>query len=204
MANGYPPFEFGQFYHVYNRGNNGENIFRENDNYGYFLSLYEKHIAPVAYTYAWCLMPNHFHLLVRIKDEEVALESISGFGSRKAPEYRVSQSFSNFFNAYAKAFNKRYGRHGSLFEKPVRRIAVNSDEYLKRLVYYIHANPVKHGFAHTLLDYPWSSYLTLVSVKPTKLSRDHVLGWFDSDANFVEYHDAHHDLEIIKREWLED
>lgn len=58
----------GHYYHIYNRGNNGETLFREDRNYRYFLQLYAKHIAPVAETYAYCLMPNHFHFLVQVRE----------------------------------------------------------------------------------------------------------------------------------------
>jgi putative transposase len=60
----------GKYYHIYNRGNNGENLFNSSENYLRFLNLYEKYIDTVAETYAWCLMKNHFHLLVRIKEVE--------------------------------------------------------------------------------------------------------------------------------------
>ena len=61
------PLEYGNFYHIYNRGINGCNLFYDNENYEYFLHLYDKYILPVADTFAWVLMRNHFHLLVRIK-----------------------------------------------------------------------------------------------------------------------------------------
>ncbi|MEM9776697.1 MAG: transposase, partial [Chloroflexota bacterium] len=60
----------GYYYHIYNRGNNGENIFIEAKNYSYFLRLYIKHIELVAFTYAYCLLRNHFHFLVRVKTDE--------------------------------------------------------------------------------------------------------------------------------------
>ena len=61
--------EPGRYYHIYNRGINSCNLFEENTNYEHFLRLYEKYIHPIADTYAWCLMKNHFHFLVRIKEE---------------------------------------------------------------------------------------------------------------------------------------
>jgi putative transposase len=61
------PLQYGQYYHIYNRGNNRENIFFEERNYRYFLRLYVKYAEPVADTYAYCLLRNHFHFLVRIK-----------------------------------------------------------------------------------------------------------------------------------------
>jgi len=64
------PIEHDKFYHIYNQGINGENLFREKANYSYFLQQYDKYIDPIAETFAWCLMPNHFHVLVRIKEED--------------------------------------------------------------------------------------------------------------------------------------
>jgi len=74
------PLQPGQYYHLYNRGNNRENIFREERNYTYFLRLYAKHIEPVAETYAYCLLRNHFHVLVKIRDAEhlTGLRDLSG------------------------------------------------------------------------------------------------------------------------------
>jgi putative transposase len=65
-----PPLQPGQVYHFYNRGNNGEDLFREERNYAYFLKLCAMHILPVADTFAYCLMRNHFHLMVRIKSDD--------------------------------------------------------------------------------------------------------------------------------------
>jgi REP element-mobilizing transposase RayT len=65
-----PPLLFDTYYHIYNRGINRENIFIEERNYDYFLQLYEKHIEPVVDTFGYCLLRNHFHLLVRVKSKD--------------------------------------------------------------------------------------------------------------------------------------
>ncbi|MBA7544887.1 hypothetical protein ES705_37248 [subsurface metagenome] len=99
-----------------------------------------------------------------------------------------SRQFSHLFNAYAKWFNIRYNRTGSLFEKPFKRKLVESEDYLKRLVYYIHHNPVHHGFSDTIIEYPWSSYLSIVKPHKTKLKQEEVIDWFDDLENFEFYH----------------
>ncbi len=185
------PILCGRTYHIYNCGINGCDLFRENQNYEYFMNLYNKHISPVADTYAWVLMKNHFHLLVRIKEEEF-IKNLEGFENRRG--LKLHQPFSNLFNAYTKAFNKRFGRSGSLFENRFHRKLVSDIEYFKRLVVYIHNNPVHHGFTKFAMDYPWSSYLTCISIKPTHLQRDSVIGWFDSEANFKTVHDNASDV----------
>ena len=135
--------EFGKYYHIYNRGINSCDLFTEEDNYSYFLSLYDKFINPIADTFAWVLMPNHFHLLIRIKEaNEIDLTGFQNLSGLKPPH----QYFSNLFNAYTKAINKRNKRHGSLFERPFKRKLIKDEDYLKQLVLYIHNNPVHHGF----------------------------------------------------------
>ena len=182
-----------KFYHIYNRGINSMDIFFENDNYKYFLRLYDKYIEVIADTYAWVLMKNHFHMLVRIKSQEeiVAnfpkLQSLHLQGFQKLEDVvkkRIYQQFSNLFNAYAKAINKRFGRTGALLESNFHRKPIENIEYFKNVVVYIHNNPVHHRICEHPIEYPWSSYLTYISLKSTKLKRDDVIGWFDDEANF--------------------
>jgi len=189
---------YQKFYHIFNRGINGCDLFKTKDNYEHFLNLYDNHISPIADTFAWVLMKNHFHLLVKIKNEEDIL-NLEGF--RNLRGLKIYQPFSNLFNAYAKAFNKRYHRTGSLFEHPFHRKLIDEVEYFKRAIIYIHNNPVHHGFTEYAMDYPWSSYLTCISVKPTHLKRDEVIGWFDNEANFKSAHNDQEDVTDFEK-WL--
>ncbi len=177
-----PPLAPSRYYHIYNRGNNRENIFFEERNYNYFLDLYAKYISPVADTYAYCLLKNHFHLLIRIKDES----DLRGFQNLEG--LNPTQQFSNFLNAYAKAINKTYNRTGSLFQGRFGRIPVTSDAYFANLVHYIHFNPQKHEFVSDFREWHHSSYHTLCSERPTKLQRVQVIDWFNGRAAFHEIH----------------
>ena len=210
------PLQHGLYYHIYNRGNNREDLFRTTDNYRHFLFLYEKYIYPIADTFAWVLMKNHFHLLIRIKEvEEILpsdLEDSSGLMNHKSfdkihtsirdtdSEKRIpnpTRQFSHLFNAYAQAYNKVYNRTGTLFERPFHRKIITSDPHFRNMVIYIHTNPVHHGFTDNFKDYPWSSYGSIISAKPTKLSREKVIGWFDDKANFIETHNMKQNIEDI-------
>lgn len=100
--------EEGHFYHIYNRGNNGGNIFFEEANYHYFLKLLAKYIYPIADIYCYCLMKNHFHLLVRIKEiQDVKIEELSYATTEKPLRLNASSQFSRMFNAYSQAVNKK-------------------------------------------------------------------------------------------------
>lgn len=187
------PLQPGVYYHIYNRGNNRENLFLENRNYPYFLNLYAKHIEPVADTYAYNLMRNHFHLSVRIKTEEEWIKTSQVLetcevSDAKKKKFDPSQNFSNFFNAYAKSINKGYGRTGSLFEERFGRIPVLDDSYFATLIFYIHYNPQKHRFVDDFRDWQWSSYHTLVGTGKTRLKRDEVLNFFGNVDEFKKFH----------------
>ena len=188
------PLEYGQYYHIYNRGNNREDIFFEARNYRHFLELYARHIEPVADTFAYCLLHNHFHLLAYIKTaEEQEVKSLRvSENLRVCPDdfkpKKPSQQFGNLFNAYAKAINKAYGRTGSLFENPFGRKLVASNAYLTQLIVYIHHNPQKHGFVNDYRTWEFSSYHAILSQKATRLKRDTVLGWFDGLPGFRAAH----------------
>lgn len=134
-----------------------------------------RHIEPVAETFAYCLMRNHFHLLVRIKDES---------DEQREP----SRCFSNLFNAYARTFNRTYQRTGALFQRPFGRIEVADERYFVTLVIYIHHNPQKHGFVADFRDWPYSSYHTLASAQPSRMRRDVVLSWFGGVSALVAAH----------------
>ena len=211
------PLQFGVTYHIYNRGNNRQPLFFEEENYRYFLRLYAKHIEPVADTFAYCLLGNHFHLLVRIMTEDEQREQaqartrrVSGGKSAGADVgqpvevLQPSQQFGNLFNAYSKAINNRYRRTGSLFEHPFERIPVTSEAYFQQLVIYIHQNPQKHGLVDDFREWPYSSYHALVSQSRTRLKRETVLAWFDGQESLVAAHQQMTSSKEIEPLLLED
>ena len=148
------PLKHGRLYHIYNRGVNREILFKEERNYEHFLRLVRRHIHPIADIYAYCLLRNHFHLLVRIRmKNEIRRSAVEPFW-RLPP----ASLFGNCFNAYAKAINTAYRRTGCLFERPFKRKLVHSPDYFRQLVVYIHRNPQKHGLVSSFIDWPHSSF----------------------------------------------
>ena len=186
------PLQPGVIYHIYNRGVNGETIFPEKRNYEYFINLYVKHIQSVADTYAFCFLRNHFHLLVEVKENLTGLQDLSGLKS-------ASQSFSNLFNAYAKAINKGYGRTGPLFERPFRRIPVTESKYFARLLVYIHQNPQRHGLIDDYRHWPYSSYGIFMGEQTTFVKREVVREWFGDVGELLDAHQAMLDVEDVRR-----
>jgi REP element-mobilizing transposase RayT len=215
------PLSFGNYYHIYNRGIAKANLFYKKGNYEHFQNLYKKYIDPITDTFAYCMMPNHFHLLVRIKEEE-EIGNLSEFvdsvpneisflnADRSLNPNRVPNPvgvaiknkkirlphfyFSDLFNSYSQAINKQENRTGSLFQRPFKRKKIETEAHLKQLVIYIHTNPIKHGFVKHCKDYPWSSYHDIISAEPTNIKREQVLNWFDNVADFIKIHNNKTDL----------
>ena len=181
------------YYHVYARGHARQKIFRDNEDFEMFTSLFGRYLSkqPVSDKYkksyphlkdqvsllCYCLMDNHFHLIVKVNfDPEI-----------------VTQIFSNFFNAYAKANNKHISRTGSLFEKHFKRIRLDNELYLKNLILYVHLNP-KHHLDIDFKSFLFSSYQSIISDKETKLERSEILDLFGGRENFIFCHNTKNDL----------
>jgi putative transposase len=167
-----------QTYHIYNHANGNENLFRNNENFYYFLQKYTDYTSIVAFTFAYCLMPNHFHFLVRIKEErsiiDAAFQKFGTFGKLSIEKF-ITKQFSNLFSSYTQSYNKVYDRKGSLFVPNYKNKIVKDTNHLFNAMNYIHMNPVFHNFVEKAEDWKFSSYNAYFSSKNTKLSRDLVL-----------------------------
>ncbi len=192
MGNKREPFFPNTTYHIWNHAIEPTNIFCNKENYRYFLERYAHYINPIADTFAYCLMPNHFHILLQIKgDVELRdfffpeeKESLSDSTLSR----QISMQFGKFFNAYVKAYNKSYERKGPLFWQELYRRSVETEEYFRNLVHYIHHNPVHHGFVDDFRDWEHSSYASFLSPKMSKLKRQEVLKWYGDIDEFVIFH----------------
>lgn len=142
------PLETGNFYHIYNRGNNRQIIFFERENYIYFLRLIREHLIKNSVDIiAYCLMPNHYHLLVYLRDEN------------------LSDSMKSLSLSYTKAINKRFNRSGVLFQGRFQSIHISQTDYLINLSQYIHLNPVKASLVRQPEEWEFSSYLEYAGLR---------------------------------------
>ncbi|GAL89188.1 transposase [Jejuia pallidilutea] len=163
--------EKNHYYHIFNRGINSDIIFQDDDNMFYFLKLIKKYLNNNVDIIAYCLMNNHFHLVVKIISEESL----------------ATQSFSNLFNAYAKAYNKQQNRTGSLFEKHFKRKKIQDENYLKNLIIYVHKNPENHGLVESFEDYKFTSFHSYLENTSAK-EKEYILGLFEDIDNFKYAH----------------
>ncbi len=176
-------------YHIFNRCTNKQSIFLDENDYAKFFFLWEKYAEPIMDIYAYCLLPNHFHFLVKIKSEK-ELRLLKDFKDidNERITYRVSNSISNLFNAYSRYFNIKYDRSGKVFTERFKRKPILTDAYFSKLIDYIHKNPEKHELVDDFRDYAYSSYWLHLIDQPTRLKVKEVLDWFGGRDEYVNFH----------------
>jgi putative transposase len=189
------PLIEGEYFHIYNRGVNGENIFKEQRNYYYFLQQYIAYCSDVLETLTYALLKNHFHLLVYVKENvEVPKHNKQG-----AIKLTASKQLSHFFNSYAQSINSANNRTGPLFESPFERKLITDENYLTSMIYYCHYNPQLHGFVKDFKHWEFSSYHTILKNNNTFLSSQKVLDWFGGVSAFEKAHEGRYDNEGMKK-----
>ena len=151
-------FYAGEYYHIYNRGTNRQNIFFERENYLFFLRRVRKYLLPHGIVIvAYCLMPTHYHLMVYVKQTSEV--------SKTSEVSEVSTKMMRLSVSYTKAINKRYQRIGALFQGPFKAVYVDRNEYLLHLSRYIHLNPVTAGLVERPEDWEFSSYREYIGLR---------------------------------------
>ncbi|MFO7799197.1 MAG: hypothetical protein R6V22_05460 [Rhodohalobacter sp.] len=156
-------YEPGEIYHIYNQGNNQQKLFFNRDNYLFFINKMRVYLTDHCDILAWCLMPNHFHWLVKVKDHDIKHNT----DSMDTPLYDsvppLNRSLSVLLSSYTKAINKSQSRSGSLFRSKTKAKKLNSDKskhdkHPLICFLYIHQNPLRAGLVSQLNDWEFSSY----------------------------------------------
>jgi len=188
------PLEPELISHIYNRANGNEKLYLNENHYYEFMYKYTKYIEPIVDTYAYCLLPNHFHFMVKIKSEE----EIISFFKKQNPMFSLpegqglsgslSRQFGRLFSSYTQWFNGKIDRKGSLFIPNFKRKPVEDPHYFTQLVAYIHTNPIKHGLTDDLHKWTFSSYHAYTSLKKSKVNTNIILDFFGSRDELEKFH----------------
>lgn len=188
----------GNIYHIYNRTNNKELLFRSDENRRFFLEKFEYYLSPFVELFTWNLLPTHFHFLIRVKTAEdirawlAKQEELKKFekgylDDKISCSVFLEKTFHRFFVCYSMAFNKVYKRAGNLFHRPFKRVLVESIEHFRSEVIYIHLNPMKHFIMKDFAAWEWSSWSTILHGK-----RQLNLEIFDRFGGEEEFIKSHH------------
>lgn len=174
-------FDQNTFYHIYNRSIDWEKLFISEDDYFYFKKKLDKFITPIADIYAYCLLPTHFHLVIRTKQ----LDEIES----KLDMDCFDKAFNNLFNSYVRSFNKAHHRHGRLFQQSFKYKIIKDEDQLLWTTFYTHRNPVHHGYVEKCYDWEYSSYNDLLHNQKDLIDYGSIIGLhsgLDSLISFTE------------------
>ena len=165
-------FRAGNYYHLYNRGVNQQPIFLQHRNWGFFIKRLRHYCQPeLIDIIAYCLMPNHYHLLVYLRIDELSEKVMQPFGV-----------------SYTKAINRQEKRVGPLFQGPFKARHVDREAYLLHLSRYIHLNPVAAGLVESPAEWPYSSYHDYIGIRHGTLPQpDIILAQFDSATEYQHF-----------------
>lgn len=189
----------GKYYHIYNKAVALNLLFKNDDDYILFLSKFKLHVFDYVNVFSYCLLPNHFHFLIQIKDinlNELTLQQQNYINSHGTSKF-LSKQFSNFYNSYSKIYNKKYNRKGSLFLRPFKRIEITNENYFTQIIYYIHRNPLHHKYVDNINKWKYSSFQSIVSNSITAVDKTTVLDWFGGIELFKKQHNE------MQSDWIE-
>ena len=177
-------------YHIYNQGNNRQQIFFSREHYLLFLKLYRKQIAEQCETLCYCLMPNHFHFLVYATDKSIVEMKLGVITIQK-----LSDGFRRLLSTYAHEINSLRGTAGSLFRQKTQAkligsgISTTTISYAEQCFYYIHQNPVSAGLAAKNCDWEFSSAQDFSGIRNGTLCNQQLafqlFGWESDDLSFL-------------------
>lgn len=202
----YEKLEFGNTYHVYNRTNNHEDLFLLDEMRFLFLRNLKRYLEGYFTIHSFCLLKNHFHLLVTVSDISNICKHLS---TKDAGELLVieknfieindnqrleishallNRQFRRLFTSYSVSFNNKFQRAGNLFHRPYKRKLVANDVYFKKLILYIHKNPLKHKLEESFDDYYWSSYQEYLNQDEYITSHKKTISVFKNLRRFEKFH----------------
>jgi putative transposase len=196
-----------RYYHIFNRGSNRQNIFYSEENYLYFLRLWNLFLSGYVEFLAYCLLPNHFHFVIKT-NEKIDVSVLNEQENRSLQKERffspiisdqsvigkvIVNRLKRLFITYSMAINKQENRVGNLFDPKYKRLEISDDEYLKYAIFYAHYNPEKHHLINNFRNYKFSSYNALIGNSKTNISKEAVYDIFGDRTSFINYHSVMHD-----------
>ena len=194
MNDYHQPLLPNETYHLFSRAVGNEKLFLSDENYLFFLQKLKQHTFSVCDFYCYTLIPNHFHLLAKIKEEAPIIEHFQEVKKKKFQPLEnhisdfIMERFSNFLNSYTKAFNKVNKRKGALFMDYLKRSKANESNDFTSYIWYVHKNAAHHQLVKSMGEWKYDSYHSLISNAPTSLLRKDVMEWFGNKEEFIKFH----------------
>jgi len=193
-------FEEEQYYHIYNHAVSNQNLFETRLDYEEFLAKHHKYLSCFFDTVAYCLMPNHYHFVVKVKPLLTILKNTKKEKSNASTFFQnnkidintfVLDQYRRFFSSYSLAFNFRHNRQGQLFLKKFKRVSLSLDHKLLNMICYLHHNPIHHEFTLDYSEWKYSSYLNYISDSPDESIKKLIEEEFGGINAFLSFHEEY-------------
>ena len=185
MAQTKTPLEADHIYHIWSHANGNDNLFNCHEKYLYFLKKYRHYIHPYVETFAYCLMPNHFHIMIRIKMMLIQQEKPI---SLLILEKISIDNFQNYLTLTLKHITKCIKEKEACFR--FNRKLIDNDSYMTSLIAYIHNNPSHHNFVEDINQWPYSSWHSYITNKKTNVNVKEGIDWFGNLDEFKKFHQS--------------
>ena len=189
-------FENGCFYHMYNKVVSEVTLFAAQKDYHIFLERYHRYFSEYFDTYAYCLIPNHYHFLVRVKDDilpaikkENTLAATQYINGERPLNFVIENQLSRMFSGIAMSFNKRHSRVGPVFKEGTKRVLLKTESRIIHQLCYIHHNPIHHKLVTNYKDWSYSSYRSYICDDPSSISKTLMLNIIGGTEVFHQLHD---------------
>jgi putative transposase len=182
------PLKPNTVYHIFSHAVDRNDLFYDEENYKFFLRRWEHFSNLHFHTYAYCLMPNHFHMCVQTLPLVPQLASSFKLDASSS-KHKHSKLINNLLSSFTQALNKQRDRKGALFRERFGRIEVSNIDYFKDLICYIHHNPIHHFDASSYSEWAFSSYnYFMFNDQKTFINTEAILNRFGGKEGFDIYH----------------
>ena len=195
------PFYSNCFYHIVCKSIDGLPLFNEPKDYAVFLERFKKFNRGFMDVWAYCLMLNHAHYIVKVK----SAAAIESYVSQLLPQEKtkamvsfladtnnelltdavIERQMNSFLVSYANYVNNKYHRKGGIFQKPFKRIQVSGDSHLQQAIVYVHANAQKHGIVNDFKEYGYSSYNEAIN---NYTDSESMIDFFGGEEKYIQVH----------------
>ncbi len=189
----------GYFYHMYNHGVHDIDLFREKFDFQYYLEKFKLYFSPYFEVYAYCLMPNHYHFIVRVREEEDIRKEIANLIDSKAKTYflkgeipldkLIEDQFRRMHSSYTLKMKRIYKNWGPLFLSKHKRVRIHFIEKILKQICYVHHNPIHHHFTNNYISWPYSSYHQLIHENNSLIETGKVFQLFGGKNDFIKSHE---------------
>ena len=190
-------FEEGKTYHFYNRAVSDDLLFRDDHDYKNFLAKFDTYFGDYFKVYAYCLIPNHFHFLVKVKSSKECIDTIRNEKTKKSISFIegectlhdfLADQLRRLFSSIGLSYNSKYKRRGPLFSPRSKRVSIDNDVKFTYLLAYIHHNPIHHRLVSNYSEWKYSSYNVYSPELHTKINKEEVIDWIGGTDIFYELH----------------